>query len=895
VTDQNRSGDVRLGKPEHADSLSKKRGQLTVFLGMAPGVGKTTAMLAAGQREKTSGREVVIGCLRSRGNAEIVGLAREFESAPGRRSEEALGFPKDMDLDVLLEQRPELVLVDNLACANIPGLRHPKRYQDVQELLEAGIDVYTTLNIGEVASRSDTARRITGVPTAETVPDSVLDDAEIELVDVTPQTLIKRSEKHKSASGLNGTQNGVAIPEIGALTALREMALRLIAETAGREVDRIKQSRNIPGSWKTGHRLLVGVSSSQVSEQVIRWTRRLADSLNCPWVALYVETSPRALAKAEQIKISENLALARELGAEVVTTSDENVVRGILRISFQRNISHVVVGKPLGSPLRNLLHRDRILRRLIRNSGDIDIHIVPADTTPRRRLFQQMGWVTSPKWSQYVMAVGMVVLVAVAYYFLVPPAGVRATAAVFLLTVVLLGLFFDRGPTLLAATLCALVWDYFFLQPVFDFRITHVEDMLLLGAYFVIAIVVGQLTARNRAQEAAERLRESRATALYLLMRELSEAKDLGQVLDKAIQQTESGFRARAGILLADSSHQTNSRSFPPNELEVSENERRNAAWVLEHGVPAGKFTDNLSGSQALYVPLKIRSRIIGVMGLRLEQRSAPTIHQWNLIEAFTQQISLAVDRHRLAKESEKAQVLAESERLSKTLLDSMSHEIRTPLAAIKNATSNLVDFQESKWTGEQQAMISEINEATERLNRLVGNVLDMTRLESGAVKAKLTLCDVRDLTNIVAREMRKELAQHQLKLEIPTDLPLVRMDFVLMQQALNNLLSNAAFHTPAGTAVTLTVRIKGEEAVFTVTDRGRGIDAGSLAYVFDKFYRAPSARAGGTGLGLSLVKGFVEAQGGRVSVENQPGGGAKFSIHLPLQKQPLIPAISNP
>lgn len=861
------------------------RGRLTIFFGMAPRVGKTTAMLQAAQRERAAGLQVVVACLETHGSEAVAALARSLEPVPGANGAPGQASHNKLDLDVLLTRRPQIAVVDNLAFANEPGASHPRRHQDVLELLNAGIDVYATLNVQDLSSRADTVRQIIGIASTNLVPDSILDGATLELVDLTPEKLHRRLQECALQEGKKSVAAEFACVEISGLTALREMSLRVVAEASGRDLGRILRTGKIPGPWKSGHRLLVGVSSSEVSEQVIRWTRRLADSLNCPWIALYVETSPRALARAEQSRVSQNLALARELGAEVLTTTDEDVVRGLLRVSFQQNVTHLVVGKPLGRPLRNFLHRDRILGRLIRGSGDIDVHIVPADTGPRPRFPARFVPFAGTKWSQYIQAVAMVVLIALAYYFLVPPAGVRATAAVFLLTVVLLGLFFDRGPTLLAATICALVWDYFFLQPVFDFRITNVEDMMLLGAYFVIAIVVGQLTARNRAQEAAERLREGRATALYLLTRELSEARDLEQILERAVQQTENGFKARVGILLADTSHQMNSRFFPPNELEVSENERRNAAWVLEHGQPAGKFTDNLSSSSALYVPLTADNRAIGVMGLRFRQHSAPTIHQWNLLDAFCNQISLAVDRHRLGRESEKAQVLAESERLSKTLLDSMSHEIRTPLAAIKSATSNLIEFQETNWTPGQQAMIGEIHEATERLNRLVGNVLDMTRLESGHVKARLAPCDVRDLMHVVVKESRKEMATHKLTLEIPPDLPLVRLDFVLMQQALANLLSNAAFHTPAGTGVRLAARLDDGGMVFIVADSGRGIDPDSLGHVFEKFYRAPAARTGGTGLGLSLVKGFVEAQGGRVAVENQPGGGAAFSIHLPIDR----------
>jgi two-component system sensor histidine kinase KdpD len=860
---------------------------------MAAGVGKTNAMLNAARQKKDAGVDVVIGCLEAHHCEAVDDLARSLEMNCRRTDSLNYSLSVEMDLDAILARRPQIAVVDDLARANTAGTRHPRRHQDVLELLDAGIDVYTTLNVQNLASRTDTVRQITGVATPDIVPDSVLDGADLELVDLTPEKLLSRIRENARQNGKNPTPAAPAIVDISGLTALREMALRLVAEAAGRDLGRLMESRKIAGPWKSGHRLLVGVGSGQSCERVIRWTRRLADSLNCPWIALYVEAAG-ALAKVEQSRVSQNLALARELGAEVITTSDEDVARGLLRVSTQRNVSQIVVGISQGGSLKNFLPGDRILRRLVRGSGGIDIHVVPGDPEPRRSLFQHFEWLAGSSSAQYLKAVAMVMVVALANYFLGPAAGIHGTAAVFLLAVVLLGLFLERGPALVAATLCALVWDYFFLPPFFDFRITHLEDMMLLATYFVIAIVLGQLTARNRAQVAADRQREQRAAALYLLTRELSEAADLDQILQKAVQQTGSGFKARVAILLPDAPGHTKLHFFPPNTLEIGEDEQRTAAWVLEHGQPAGKFTDNLSSSAALYVPLATGHRTIGAMGLRFSQPHAPTIHQWNLLDAFSQQISMALDRHRLRKESEKSQVLAESERLSKTLLDSMSHEIRTPLAVIKSAASNLIEFQETNWTSAQRKMIAEIHEATERLNRLAGNVLDMTRLESGHVKAKVNLCDVQDLIHIVVKDTRKEMARHKLVVEIPPELPLVQMDFVLMQQALVNLLSNAAFHTPPGTVVSLAARLEADALAFVVADQGPGIDPDCLDRVFEKFYRTPTARTGGTGLGLSLVKGFVEAQGGRVAVQNLAEGGVAFTIYLPVDKTRAHRALTN-
>ena len=646
-------------------------------------------------------------------------------------------------------------------------------------------------------------------------------------------------------------------------------------------------------SWKSGHRLLVGVGPGRVSQQTVRWARRLADSLNCPWIALYVE-SPGALARVQQSQVTSNLALARELGAEVLTTADSDVVRGLLRVSFQRNVTQIVLGKPSGGAFWSNFRRDRFLSRLLKESREIDVHIVRTNLETQPETSSLWARYARASAAQYLKAAGLVLLATLVNLLIGPSVGVHATALIYLLAVVVAGVFVERGPTLLAAALSALVWDYIFLPPVFAFRVNNFEDGMLLAMYFIVAIVLGQLTSKNLAQENAERQREQRATALYLLSRELNGATELEEILQKCVAQTERAFRARVGILLPEASHRVNQQFFPPNSLEISESETAATAWVAAHGQAAGKFTDNLSGSEALYLPLTTGSRTIGVMGLRLSQSYPPTVHQRDLLDAFCQQIAMALDRRRLREESQKAKVLAESERLSNTLLNSISHEIRTPLAAIKSATGNLIEFQEAAFSEPQRAMIGEIQEATERLNRLCGNVLDMTRLESGHFKPKRSPCDVRDLIQVAVRETRKQLTRHKFSIELAPDLPLVLMDFVLMQQALTNLLSNAAFHTPAGTWVKVAARVDGDAFILTVADGGPGIPDDSLDRIFDKFYRAPGARTGGTGLGLSLVKGFVEAQGGRVTAQNQPGGGALFTIRLPVKDNHSVPAAAN-
>jgi two-component system sensor histidine kinase KdpD len=876
------------------EEARQKRGKLKVFFGMAAGVGKTYAMLEAAQKDKGAGRDVVIGYVETHGREETDRLTEGLPVIPCKQVEYRGVKLTDMDLDAVLARRPQLALVDELAHTNAPGSRHHKRYQDVLELLDAGVDVYATLNVQHVASRADTVREITGLTVQEVVPDSVLDAAEIELIDIPPYELIKRLGEGKVYVPERAEAALLNFFREGNLTALREMTLRLAAERVGQDVQDYMQAMQIPGPWKSGHRLLVAISPSPYSEQMVRWTRRLADSLSCPWVALYVET-PRTLTEPEQTRLTNNLAVARQLGAEVITTTDQDIARGILRVAREHNVTQIVVGKSGERPLRELLRGGSILWKLVRDSGAIDIHIVRADDTEKPKA--RPLWRASPKskWRQYLTAVGVVTAVGMLSVLLDPVLGPRTIALIFLLAVLGLALLVGRGPVVAAATLSALVWNFFFLPPRFTFHITSFEDVMMFAMYFVVAMVLGQLIARIRAQERAERQREERATALYLLTRELAEAGNLDEIVRGVVHRMSEAFKAPAAVLVADGYGKPAGRVNPASTFTVSEKEQSVATWVFEHGQPAGKFTDTLPLAEALYLPLTTPNGVIGVMGVRLRESSPPNIQQRNLLDAFTRQVALALDRQRLQEASERARVVSESERLGKTLLSSISHEMRTPIAAITGAVSSLAEAKAAGQRELQQAMVTEIQEAARRLNRMVGNLLDMTRLESGYVKPKLDWCDVADLIHVALKDTEKDLAEHKVRVEIATGLPLVRSDFVLMQQSLTNLLLNAAFHTPPGTSVHISASQEDNAIVLTVADTGPGLPPEAITRIFDKFYRAPSAPAGGAGLGLSIVKGFVEAQGGQISAENRPGGGALFTIRLPLTEAPPMAGEADP
>jgi two-component system, OmpR family, sensor histidine kinase KdpD len=860
-------------------TAQQQRGRLKVFLGMAAGVGKTYAMLEAARRQQSLGQEVVVAFVETHGRAETSALLAGLTVLPRRPVVHQETTVTEMDLDAVLARHPQLALVDELAHTNEPGGRHPKRYQDVNELLAAGIDVYTTLNVQHVASRADTVREVTGVTVREMVPDSVLDEAEIELVDLSPSDLLKRLAEGKVYVPERAAVAASNFFREGNLTALRELALRLAAELVGQDMRDYMQGRQIAGPWKTDHRLLVAVSASPYSEPMVRWTRRLADSLNCTWVAAYVETA-RVLSNEEQARLTSHLNLARDLGAEFRTTSDEDLVRGLLRLARAQNVTQIIVGKPARLPLFFLWRSSILLSRLVRESGNIDIHIVRAEgagTAPAWNLFKRWRWPAAGELPQYLMVGLALIAVTLVGLGLAPWVGPRSVALLYLLAMVGLALRVSRGPVFLLAALSALAWNFIFLPPRFTFYIQHFEDALMFGMYFVVALVMGQLLTRLQSRQRLDRQREERATAIYLLNLDLSEVRSWGDLEQAVSLHLERTLKVPAKLLRPDGQNRLQG-DLPEKELST-------AQWAYSHGLPAGRFTDTLALAEAMYVPLAAGKRNLGVLRLAWPLASPPTFEQRTLLEAFVRHIALEVDRQRLRDTETAAKVLAESERLGRLLLNSVSHELRTPLAALVAAASGLESIATAPT---EKAFAEEIQAAASRLNSTVGNILDMTRLESGRVQPHFDWHSMADVVQAALQRCAPAIVGHRVKVAVPPDLPPARVDGTLLEQALANLLLNAAMHTPADSLIEVAAAVVGDHFTLTVADNGPGLPTEALGRVFDKFYRLPGAAAGGLGLGLSIVRGFILAQGGQIEAANRPAGGAIFTIQMPLQTVPL-------
>lgn len=888
MDDQRPDPDQLLAAVQRQET-SQSRGKLKIFLGMAAGVGKTYAMLEAAHQLKASGMEVVVGVVETHGRSETQALLDQLEIIPRREVEYHATLLSEMDLDAILARQPQLVLVDELAHTNAPGSRHLKRFQDVLEILEAGIDVFTTVNVQHFESRADAVQQITGINIHETVPDTLIEIADsIELIDLSPEDLRRRLAEGKvyTAERIEIAANNFF--RLGNLTALREMALRLTAERVDHQLQDYMQVKQIAGPWKSGERLMVAVSPAQFSERLIRWTRRMAYNLEASWIAVHVESS-RQLNESEKEGLARNLALARKLGAEVVITSGEDIPETLIRLARQRNITQIVIGKPLNSRWDEVLHRS-LVERLIHVSGDIDIYVVTGDepAQPGSPRFVLPSLQTHSDWQSYLLTACVVAAISLVDYLLLPEIGYLAVGLIELFAVLLIAVFIGRGPALLAASLSALSWNYLFIEPRFTFVIHSTQDVILFFLYFGIAAVAGNLTARLREQEKRARAYADRTMALYTLTHEIAQALTMDDMLKTAVEQMGTVFNAEVAIILAEGGR-LRSTAHAVSTLPLNEKEYSVAAWVFDNGKPAGRFTDTLPMSDAYYTPLLTPNRSVGVLGIKPPRDARFAAEQEILIETFVSQVALMIERELLDEAAEQAAMLRESETLYNTLLNSISHEMRTPIATISGAASSLHEEQTLSNPVTRGLLVQDIRDSAERLNRLVENLLDMSRLESGRLQLKLEWCDAGDIISVAVKQMEKRIAKRPLVIDHDPGTPLVQMDFVLIEQVLINLLENACQYTPAGTPLEIQTRLIQGKLAIVLTDHGAGIPAEDLEHIFEKFYRVPGSPSGGTGLGLSVSRGVVEAHGGQLKVENVVGGGARFTILLPANNPPPV------
>jgi two-component system sensor histidine kinase KdpD len=859
------------------------RGRLKVFLGAAPGVGKTYEMLQSAHARAREGVDVVVGVVETHGRRETMAQLEGLETVPSAQVEYKGRMLPEMDLDAVLRRRPALVLVDEFAHTNAPGSRHPKRYLDVEELLDAGIDVYTTLNIQHLESLNDIVARITRVRVRETVPDSVIDRADdVEVVDLSPQDLIQRLQDGK-----------VYVPEQaerairhyftqGNLTALRELALRRTAQRVSDQVVSYMQAHAIPGPWATGDRVLVVVGDGPEGDEAVRYGRQFAERLHAPWAAIHIETArSHRLPEARRDRIADSLRLAQRLGGDAVTIPAADLAAGVIDYARTNNFTQLVIARPQRRRWYDLFRRTD-LDRLLAAAGDLAVHAIP--TPGEAEVASPERQVAADPRAYAGSAAAVAVAVAVGL-------GLRQFLAVsnvslaFLTAVLVAAVAYGLWPALFAGFVGALAYNFFFLEPLYTFTITDPENIVALFFFAVVAVIAGNLAARVRDQAMAARARALTADNLYQFSRKLAVAATLDDLLWAVAYQIALMLKMRVVILLPEGETVAVRAGYPPEDM-LDDADIAAAIWCWRNNQPAGRGADTLPGARRLFLPMRTARGAVGVVGLDSD-RPGPLLSpdQRRLLDALIDQAALGIDRVNLAQDVDRARMTAETERLRSALLTSISHDLRTPLASILGSATSLAAYHGVLAEPDRVALIGTIQEEAERLNRFIANLLDMTRLESGAIAPKTSAVDLADVAGSALGRAAKVLGDRPVALDLPATLPLVQVDPVLLEQVLFNLLDNAAKYAPAGSAIRLEAEAWGHVVRLRVMDEGEGIPPDDVERIFDKFYRIRAAdrQRAGTGLGLAIARGFVEVMGGTIVAGNRTDRtGAVFTLSLP-------------
>ncbi len=878
------------------DQTKAKHGKLHIFFGASAGVGKTYAMLNAARSARAAGTDVVVGLVETHGRAETAALLEGLEVLPRKQIDHRSSRLEEFDLDAALARNPELILVDELAHSNAPGSRHPKRCQDVEELLRAGINVYTTVNVQHLESLNDVVGGITGIRVRETVPDRVFDQAdEVVLVDLPPDDLLQRLKEGKVYLPHQAERAIRNFFRKGNLIALRELALRQAADRVDQEVRAYRREKSIGRVWQTKEALLACIGPAVGGDRVVRATARLADGLDAPWHAVYVET-PRLqrLSESRRQRILATLKLAEELGAVTTTIPGHDSANGFVEYARTHNISRLVIERPRRPAAWRRLWSASLPDRLGYLAADVDVvEIAPDDVAAEERGATDEGTAAAASalgaWRGYLWSAGACGVAALLASALFPYFELANIVMVFLLAVVLTAVRLGRGPAVLAAFLSVGLFDFFFVAPHFSFAVRDAQYLLTFVVMLAVALVIGQLTAGLRYQARVAQQRENRAHSLYELARELAGAIAPEQTAEMCERFLAKGFRAKSAVLLTGTEERLD-KPVAGGGIASDALDLGIAQWVHDQGQPAGVGTDTLPASNILYLPLKAPMRTRGVLAIQ------PAVPRWVLVPERRRQLdilatllAISVERLHYVAVARDALVTMESERLRNSLLSALSHDLRTPLTALVGLADSLV--MAPRGISEHQIeLAAAIREEALRMSRLVNNLLDMARLEAGEVRLNLQWQPVEEVVGSALKASRSLLASHRVSVRIPVDAPLVQFDAVLIERVLCNLLENAAKHTPAGTEIRVSAAVRDELTEIAVADDGPGLPSGLGERIFHKFTRGREESAvPGVGLGLAICRAIVEAHGGAIRAESPDKGGARFVFTLPLGTPPQI------
>ncbi len=865
------------------EELKSTRGRLKIFFGATAGVGKTYSMLEAAKKLQEQNVDIVIGYIETHGRKETEALLPGLELLPEKVFEYKGTQLKELDIDAALVRKPKVILVDELAHTNAPGSRHTKRWQDVQELLEAGIDVFTTLNVQHVESLHDVVAQITRVSISERIPDSLLENAyEIELVDLPPDELLERLRAGKVYLPEQAKTAMENFFRKGNLIALRELALRYTAERVVAEMEKYRQAHDIKHPWLAAENILVCVSQSPLAPRLVRAGKRMAEALRAPWTVLYVE-GPRQvpLPIAQKDRVIQTLRLAEQLGADTLELSGNNVPEEIIKCANQYNMSKIIIGKPARARWIELLFGS-VVDDVIRQSGDIDVYVITGDEAVVLPSIQRKLANTSTL-SAYLWALLIVITCTCIASLMLPHFAPANIAMAYLLGIVLVAARHGKGPSIFATIISVGAFDFFCTPPYFSFAISDTQYLVTFAVMLVVALVISTLTVTTKQQAQAARLREMRTAALYSMSKELSSTLDMQDLISIGLRHIGNIFDSQTALFLANADNKLLIEARGEGKHELTDVDMGVAAWVHENKQPAGLGTNTLPGAGELYLPLLGAQKNIGVLAIRPAQEDRfMSPEQLRLLETFANQIALSCERARLSEENEHVQLQVKAEQLRSALLSSVSHDLRTPLATIAGAASSILEGTKALDLETCKQMVQEIYDEAMRLNRLVSNLLDMTKLQSGTLQVMKEPQPVEEVIGAALNAIEERIANHPVKTHVPANLPFVFIDAILIHQVLVNLIENAAKYAPIGTEIDILATANDEWVTIAVADRGPGIKDEHKQKIFEKFYREQPNSASGAGLGLAICHGIVEAHGGRIWVENRPGGGAIFKFTVP-------------
>jgi two-component system sensor histidine kinase KdpD len=902
--------DTLLARVER-EAARAKRGRLKIFFGAAAGVGKTFAMLEAARERRAEGIDVVVGLVETHGRKETDALLEGLKILPTQAIEYRGTTLREFDLDGALKRRPGLLLVDELAHTNAPGSRHAKRWQDVEELLDAGIHIYTTLNVQHLESLNDDVGQIAGIRVWETVPDTVFEEADdIELVDLPPDELLLRLKEGKVYVPEQAHHAARNFFRKGNLIALRELALRHTASQVDAQMRGYREDHAIREVWQVGERILVCIGPGPLAERLIRAGKRFAMGLRADWIVAYVETPELQRLSAERRDaVLRMLRLAEQLGAEAVTLNAAEMSTAILDFARERNITKIVMGKPtrrgwkrwlLGSVVDTLISQAHNINLYLLGSpdggrnGTGDDELALFRKTPPPGLQEPSEQRRQDRYWRYALAVGVVGACTLVARLLFGGFDLANLVMVYLVGVIFVATRFGQGPSILASVLAVAAFDFLFVTPYYSFSVSDTQYFITLLGMLSVAMVISHLMANVRYQARVASHRERRATVLYRMSRELSAARSESDIVRIAVRHVHAEFGSRNVILFPNEHGRVVYPKEKPLEASLRGADLGVAQWVYDHNEMAGQGTHTLAGANAAYFPLGAEDQAIGVLSmLPANLRRIFLPEQRQLLETFLSQIAHALERVRLAEQARTVAVEMEAERLRNSLLSSISHDLRTPLATIVGSASTLAEQDETLNPADRRNLSRAIFEEAERMSNLIANILDMARLDAGAVQLNRQWQVLEEIIGTVLNRLERRLKGRMVSVRLPRDLPLLYVDGVMIEQVLANLIENAAKYSPSGTPIEITAEGSAFAVTVSVADRGPGIPGGQEEKLFEKFSRVhPESAQSGVGLGLAICKAIVEAHGGWIRAKNRGTGGALFTFMLPLeQAQPgLVP-----